>query len=93
MGTAKTRLDRGQHSICEEMKWYIRPSMLTTSQRLNIFGFPNSAALDNNNLGLQDIRAAVEWLRENVAAFGGDPDRMVIWGQSAGSVAVGSNHS
>ncbi|KPI36837.1 Liver carboxylesterase B-1 [Cyphellophora attinorum] len=56
--------------------------------RLNIFGFPNSAALQQNNLGLQDIRAAVEWVRDNVQAFGGDPSRITLWGQSAGSIAT-----
>lgn len=35
-----------------------------------------------------DQRFAVEWIQENIAKFGGDPDRMVIWGQSAGSTAV-----
>jgi carboxylesterase type B len=57
-------------------------------QRLNIFGFPNSAALQQQNLGLEDIRFAVEWIRENIEAFGGNPDQMTLWGQSAGSIAV-----
>lgn len=35
-----------------------------------------------------DQRFAVEWIRENIGAFGGDADRMVIWGQSAGATAV-----
>jgi para-nitrobenzyl esterase len=37
------------------------------------------------NLGLRDLRAAMEWLRTNVATFGGDPDRIVVMGESAGS--------
>lgn len=56
--------------------------------RLNIFGFPNAAGLDEQNLGLLDQRAAVEWLRANVAAFGGDPDKMILWGESAGAISV-----
>ncbi|OJD30335.1 chlorogenic acid esterase precursor [Diplodia corticola] len=58
--------------------------------RLNIFGFPNAAGLDEKkqNVGLMDQRFAVEWIRDNIAAFGGDPEQMVIWGQSAGAVAV-----
>ncbi|KAF2162947.1 hypothetical protein M409DRAFT_26800 [Zasmidium cellare ATCC 36951] len=56
--------------------------------RLEIFGFPNSAGLEEQNLGLRDIRFAIEWVSDNVAAFGGDPARMALWGQSAGSVAT-----
>lgn len=56
--------------------------------RVDIFGFPNAAGLDQQNLGLLDQRAAIEWLEKNVAAFGGDPERIVIWGQSAGAMSV-----
>lgn len=35
-----------------------------------------------------DQRLAVEWTQQNIAKFGGDPERMLIWGQSAGSTAV-----
>ncbi len=60
------------------------------SYRLNIFGFPNAAALDGRNLnpGFLDQRKAVEWLHYSIAAFGGDPSRMVLWGQSAGAASV-----
>jgi len=40
------------------------------------------------NLPLRDLRAAVDWLRANVAAFGGDPDRIVLMGESAGSGCI-----
>jgi para-nitrobenzyl esterase len=40
------------------------------------------------NLGLRDLRAAVDWLRANVSAFGGDPDRIVLMGESAGSGCI-----
>ncbi|PKX90586.1 carboxylesterase family protein [Aspergillus novofumigatus IBT 16806] len=58
-----------------------------SSYRLNVFGFPNSPAIpiDQQNLGIRDQRAALEWLRENLAAFGGDPTRITLGGQSAGA--------
>ena len=39
-----------------------------------------SSRRHNLNLGLLDHRAAVEWLHNNIAAFGGKPGRMILWG-------------
>ncbi|KXJ85473.1 acetylcholinesterase [Microdochium bolleyi] len=60
--------------------------------RVSFFGFPPSAALplDGHNLGLRDQRLAVEWVHRNIAGFGGDPERIVLWGQSAGAMSVAS---
>ena len=62
------------------------------SYRLNIFGWPNARGLksDEQNLGYLDQRLAVEWIRDNIAAFGGDTNRITLWGHSAGSVSVDS---
>ena len=66
------------------------PWLTSHSYRVNVFGFPNAAGLkdDEQNLGFLDQRAAIEWIKVNIANFGGDPDRITLWGQSAGAMAV-----
>ncbi|KAG9074025.1 hypothetical protein FS749_014458 [Ceratobasidium sp. UAMH 11750] len=65
---------------------------LAFNYRVTIFGNPNSPYLASKpgakNVGLLDQRFALEWLRENVKAFGGDPKRMIAFGQSAGSISA-----
>ncbi|KAM7185067.1 acetylcholinesterase [Rhypophila sp. PSN 637] len=61
--------------------------VVAMNYRLNIFGFPGTE-LARTNVGILDVRLAVEWLRDNVAGFGGDPERMVLYGQSAGGGVV-----
>lgn len=60
---------------------------VTLNYRLGVDGF---LVLDDApaNRGLLDIVAALEWLKQNIAAFGGDPDRITLFGQSAGAMAV-----
>ncbi|KAE9362952.1 carboxylesterase [Stipitochalara longipes BDJ] len=63
--------------------------VITTNYRVNIFGYPNARGLNGStNFALQDQRKAVEWVSENIAAFGGDPSKITLWGQSAGSGAT-----
>ncbi|KAF8602062.1 alpha/beta-hydrolase [Ceratobasidium sp. AG-I] len=65
---------------------------LAINYRLTIFGNANSPYLatkaGSQNVGLLDQRFALEWLQQNVAAFGGDPKRMIALGQSAGSISA-----
>lgn len=66
-------------------------AFLLPSYRLNVFGFPGLQPEVSDvapNAGLLDQRLAVEWARDNAAAFGGDPTRITLFGQSAGSVSV-----
>ncbi|KAK3903645.1 Alpha/Beta hydrolase protein [Staphylotrichum tortipilum] len=60
--------------------------------RLGFFGFAQSEALraeGSENAGLRDQRLAIEWVRDNIARFGGDPHKITIFGQSSGGLAVG----
>ncbi|GKZ64176.1 hypothetical protein AnigIFM50267_003637 [Aspergillus niger] len=59
--------------------------VVTINYRVNIFGNPKSKALNETSLTLLDVRAAVEWVAENIRAFGGDPDNIMLWGQSQGA--------
>lgn len=67
-----------------------RPDHIVVSlnYRVNIFGFPSAQGLADQNVGLLDQRLAVEWVKANIAQFHGDPDRITLWGQSAGAASV-----
>ena len=68
---------------------------VTINYRLGVFGFlslpeltEESPMKTSGNYGLLDQIAALQWVRRNIAAFGGDPDNVTIAGQSAGSISV-----
>jgi para-nitrobenzyl esterase len=69
--------------------------LVTLNYRLGIFGFfahpdlsRNSVHQSSGNFGLEDQLAALEWVGNNIAAFGGDPKNLTVFGQSAGGMSV-----
>jgi carboxylesterase type B len=66
--------------------------VVTINYRVGIMGFPSAANLTSQNLGILDQRLAVQWVHSNIASFGGDPARITLWGQSAGSASVDAHN-
>ena len=69
--------------------------VVSMNYRLGIFGFfahpeltAESSSHSSGNYGLMDQAAAIDWVRHNIAAFGGDPANITIFGESAGSISV-----
>lgn len=60
--------------------------VVTFNYRLGALGWLTEPSLPAVNLGLRDQIAALRWVRDNAAAFGGDPDRVTVFGESAGAV-------
>jgi len=59
--------------------------------RVGAYGFLAGKELATEgatNLGLKDQRLCLQWTQDNIAAFGGDPDKVTIWGESAGAISV-----
>ncbi len=70
--------------------------LVTIEYRLDIFGWFRTPALDaesphhaSGDYGLLDQIAALRWIHDNIAKFGGDPNKVMIFGQSAGAVDTG----
>jgi para-nitrobenzyl esterase len=67
---------------------------VTVNHRLNLLGFLDlseiggPAYVDSVNVGMTDLVAALRWVHENIANFGGDPDAVMIYGQSGGGSKV-----
>ncbi|HEY1417096.1 MAG TPA: carboxylesterase family protein, partial [Myxococcaceae bacterium] len=64
--------------------------VVSMNYRLNIFGFlaHRSSGKNPGDYGLQDQQAALAWVQDNITAFGGDPNNVTIFGESAGGSSV-----
>jgi para-nitrobenzyl esterase len=69
--------------------------LVSIAYRLGVFGFMAQPELSRESgkgsgtYGLQDMIAGLQWVKDNIAQFGGDPSRVTIFGESAGGIAVG----
>ncbi|KAL2159564.1 hypothetical protein VTH06DRAFT_2133 [Thermothelomyces fergusii] len=64
---------------------------VSLNYRLSAFGFPcgkEAAEAGVTNLGFRDQRLALRWVHENIAAFGGAPDKVTLWGESSGAESL-----
>jgi para-nitrobenzyl esterase len=77
-----------------QMARYHDVVQVSVNHRLNILGFFDAAEIggsayeDSANVGMTDLVAALKWVHENIENFGGDPDRVMIYGQSGGGSKV-----
>ncbi|KAH8648285.1 putative lipase [Tricladium varicosporioides] len=91
-GTAYDRTARPDAFIQQSVKTGTPVIYVGMNYRLNIFGFATAESLRGEkslNVGLKDQRLALEWVRDNIESFGGDPTRITIYGQSSGGLSVG----
>ncbi|KAK7908819.1 Alpha/Beta hydrolase protein [Apiospora marii] len=79
-GIVKLSQDMGRPVVAVSMNY-----------RLGMWGFlqtPQIVAEGSSNAGLLDQRLALRWIQENIGAFGGDPARVTVWGESAGAQSI-----
>lgn len=87
-GTVTDPLTHGGHLASRE-----DVVVVTVNQRLNVFGYGwlspfGERFADSGNLGQLDLICALDWVRRNIAAFGGDASRVMVFGQSGGGAKI-----
>ena len=81
VGTASPNMKKPDYLMTKDIV------LVTTNYRLGAFGFLNLGhRVAPGNQGVKDVIAALEWVKENIANFGGDPNNVTIFGASAGAV-------
>lgn len=84
-GSCHQTIANGQ-ALCERGECIV----VSCNYRLGILGYLNVPGATCQNRGLRDQVAALEWVKKNIATFGGDPHNVTVSGQSAGSMSVGA---
>lgn len=78
----------GQWEYVDVLASRLNVVVVTVQYRLNAFGWLCVEGMPSCNFGLLDQQAALRWTRDNIAAFGGDPARVTLAGQSSGGTSI-----
>ncbi|EJF57054.1 carotenoid ester lipase [Dichomitus squalens LYAD-421 SS1] len=84
-------LEHGENVVARSIELGYPIVYVGINYRLSAFGFLGGKEVKEagvGNLGLQDQREAFRWVQKYISAFGGDPTKVMIWGESAGSISV-----
>ncbi len=86
--------EKGTRKLQYDLAWFAKETnciVVTFNYRLNLYGFLNLHSLDgtfDQNNGLYDQIMALRFVKENIVAFGGDPENITVFGQSAGGACI-----
>jgi para-nitrobenzyl esterase len=86
-GTDGSDVVRRSGVVVVSMNYRLGPLGFMAHRQLSRF-YPNTSAATSGNYGFQDQIAALQWVQHNIAAFGGDPGNVTIFGESAGGWSV-----
>lgn len=95
MGEASLPLYHGTNLVSKSVELNKPAILVTVNYRLNVFSFLASKEFQEwsedgstGNLGYCDMQLALQWVKSNIASFGGNPDNVTAFGESAGAQAV-----